>query len=162
MEAALRPGREQLLRLLLPPRLPVRVRLSSPTKHSAGGCSAGAEQRWQHLDIPAVATRMQHPATYAVRHGSVPALRLLLGAGCPARATAGDAVPPPLVAAARRLDTERCRVLLAAGAQAGELDRQGRSALDAALELCTDARLVRLLLVCQLPVLRVAVLHAYS
>lgn len=145
LEAALEPGREELLRLLLPQRLPLRLRLCSPTKRSPlGGCSAVEEQGWRRLDLPAPAKRLQsNPAAFAVRHSSLPALRQLLAAGCPAGAVHGAAEPPPLVAAARRLDTARCTELLAAGAPAGEVDQRGRSALDAALELCTDARLVR-------------------
>ena len=119
LEAALRPSREPMLALLLAP--------------AARG-----------LDVAELAQRQRcNPVSYAVQQSSLEALRLLLAAGCPAGAVPPGAGLPPLVVAAGRLDAARCRLLLEAGACAAELDGNGQSSLDAALALCTDARLVR-------------------
>ena len=119
LEAALRPGREPLLALLLAP--------------AARG-----------LDVAELAQRQRcNPASYAVQQSSLEALRLLLAAGCPAGAVPPGSGLPLLLVAAGRLDAARCRLLLEAGACAAELDGSGHSSLDAALALCTDARLVR-------------------
>ena len=128
LQAALAPGREALLQRLLPP--PAAAQRCPPASR---------------LDMPALATRLTaNPALHAVRHASVPALRLLLQAGCPTGAVPAGAGTPPLVAAAARLDMQRCAALLAAGADAREADAHGRSALDVALELLGDQSLIDL------------------
>ena len=119
LEAALQPGREPLLALLL-----------APAPHG--------------LNVAALAQRQRsHPASYAMQHSSLEALRLLLAAGCPAGGVVASGGLPPLLVAAGRLDAALCRLLLDAGAFAAETDASGQSALDVALALCTDAQLVR-------------------
>lgn len=134
LHAALQPGREPLLRLLLGLARGQRP----PPASCAVDCGAH-----HALDVAALAQRLQaNPALHAIRRSSLEALRCLLAAGCPPGAVPAGTGLPPLVAAAGRLDTARCRALLDAGAPAGETDRHGQSALDAVLALCTDAQLV--------------------
>lgn len=128
LRAALQPGRVPLLRLLLglPPQ-------------AAAGCRA----RTMALDAAALAQRLgRNPAHHALCHSSAEALACLLAAGCPPGAVLPGTAQPLLVAAAGRLDAGRCRVLLQAGARAGDTDVHGHSALDVVLALCTDAELV--------------------
>ncbi|PRW56848.1 ankyrin repeat and kinase domain-containing 1-like [Chlorella sorokiniana] len=131
LHVALRPGREALLRRLL------GLWTDERSQQACRMCRA--------LDVSGLAGRLQaNPLLFAVRHSSLEALRCLLAAGCPPGAMPPGAGLPPLVAAASRLDAARTALLLHAGAPAGETDRQGQSALDAVLALCTDARLVQL------------------
>lgn len=151
LQAALQPGREPLLQALLPLPPPVRqaekLRQGSPQRRAAELAELlrwrHLAERWRHLDVAELAHRLQYnPALYAIRHSSLPALRLLLAAGCPAGAVPASGSQPLLVAAAWRLDTACIRALLEAGAVAGEVDQEGRSALDAVCELATDPGLV--------------------
>ena len=134
LHAALQPGREPLLRRLLGMAQDERP---TPASCDAVCCAPCA------LNMAALAQRLQaNPLLHAIRHSSLEALRCLLAAGCLPGAVPPGTGPPPLVAAAARLDSACCRVLLDAGAPAGETDRRGQSALDVVLALCTDAQLV--------------------
>lgn len=129
LHAALRPGREALLRCLLGLQADGRPQLA------CGTC--------RPLHVAALAERLQaSPLLHAVRRSSLEGMSCLLAAGCPPGAVPAGTGQPPLVAAASRLDAARCRLLIAAKAPAWEVDRQGQSALDALLSLCTDAQLV--------------------
>ena len=136
LHAALRPGREALLRRLLGLRAEAE-KLQQPQHAPCDGSLP--------LDVAALAERLQaNPLLFAVRRSSLESMRSVLAAGCPPGVLPAGTGLPPLVAAASRLDAARTAVLLQAGAPAGETDRQGQSALDAVLTLCTDAQLVSL------------------
>lgn len=156
LRAALLPGREALLRVLLglPPA-------GAEGQESVGGLAApggpAAEEAAAagrcHLNLAELARHLaSNPANYALRHASLDALHCLLRSGCPADAVPGGGDVPLLVAAAGRLDAERCRLLLEAGAAADEAGPDGRSALDVVLALCTDPELVCTRLRMHLPV----------
>jgi hypothetical protein len=131
-------GRERLLQhLLLPAELEQETAGEAGQHERRGGLRASRGA----LELPKDIDQMPvNFVDWAVKYGSLEQLRLLLAAGCPVHSWPGE--PAPLHSAARRLDTERCRMLLAAGAPAAELWQGRHSALDCALALCTDPELV--------------------